>query len=79
MSTGTRAVRHAGGLYRKALDRALRPIRKVEREVEHLHQVEQIGESGETPFIAILGLVLFLGSIFAVMVGLAFAAYYLAA
>ena len=77
MSTASQAARHAGGLYRKSLDRALRPIRKVEREVEHLHQVEQTGESAETPYIAILGLVLFLGSIFAIMVGLAFAAYYL--
>jgi len=77
MSTASQAVRHAGGLYRKSLDRALRPIRKVEREVGHLREVERVGESGETPYIALLGLVLFLGSIFAIMVGLAFAAYYL--
>jgi hypothetical protein len=50
----------------------------VEAEAHHLHEVEQIGESGETPFIAMLGLLLFLGSVFAVMLALAFLAYYLA-
>ena len=56
----------------------LRPIRKVEAEAHHLHEVEIVGDSGETPFIAILGVVLFLLPIFAFMLGLAIAASYIA-
>jgi hypothetical protein len=73
MSGGAREARHAGDLYRRALGR---PIQKLEQEAHHLHEVEQLGESGETPFIAILGVFLFLLPIFLVMAGLAFAAYY---
>jgi len=71
--------KHAGGVYRKALRRGARPVEKLEAEAEHLHDIEQRGESGATPFIAIGGLILFLLPIFLVMLGLAFAAYYLAA
>ena len=53
-------------------------IRRAKSEVHHLHEVEQEGESGETPFLATLGVFLFLVPIFLVIVGLAFAAYYLA-
>ena len=53
-------------------------IRRAKAEAHHLHEVEQEGESGETPFIATLGVFLFLVPIFLVIVGLAFAAYYLA-
>jgi hypothetical protein len=70
--------RHAGGLYRKALRRAERPVERLEAETHHLHEIEQRGESGATPFIAIGGLILFLLPIFLVMLGLALAAYYLA-
>ena len=73
MSSGARAARHAGSLYRRAFRR---PIQKLEQEAHHLHEVEQLGESGETPFIAIAGVILFLLPIFLVMAGLAFAAYY---
>ena len=52
-------------------------MRKIESEAHHLHEVEQVGEGGETPFVAILGVFLFLVPIFAVMLGLAFGAYYL--
>jgi hypothetical protein len=41
--------------------------------------VERAGESAETPFIALLGLILFFGSVFLVMLSIAFTAYYLAA
>lgn len=75
MSVPGRAVKHAGGLYRKTFLR--HPVRAVEAEAEHLHEIEQRGESGETPFIAILGLIVFLLPIFAIMLGLAFGAYYL--
>jgi len=78
MGVATKATKHAGGLYRKTFDAVLRPVRRIESEAAHLHEVEQIGESGETPFIAILGVVLFVAPIFALMLGLAFAAYYLA-
>jgi hypothetical protein len=70
--------RHAGGRYRKALRRGARPVEKVEAEAHHLHEIEQRGESGATPFIAFGGLILFLLPIFLVMLGIALAAYYLA-
>ena len=52
------------------------PVRGVEDEAHHLREIEREGESGETPFIAILGVLLFLLPIAAVMMGLAFLAYY---
>jgi len=55
----------------------LRPVRNIESEARHLHEVGQVGEGGVTPFVAILGVFLFLVPIFALMLGLAFAAYYL--
>jgi hypothetical protein len=75
MSVPARATKHAGGLYRKTFLR--HPVKATEAEAEHLRDVEEKGESGETPFIAILGIILFLVPIFLVMVGLAFGAYYL--
>jgi hypothetical protein len=78
MAAGRDAARHAGTRYRKALTRLRHPVRGVEAEAEHLRTVEQEGESGETPFIAILGIILFLLPIFLVVLGLALAAYYLA-
>jgi hypothetical protein len=72
------AARHAGTLYRKALAWVLRPVRAVEAEAHHLHEVEREGESGETPLIAILGVVIFLLPIVLIVLGLTFAAYYLA-
>ena len=72
------AARHAGGRYKRVFRWAVRPMREVEEEVRHLHDVERAGESAETPYIAMLGLVVFLGSVFLVMVGVAFGAYYLA-
>jgi nitrogen fixation/metabolism regulation signal transduction histidine kinase len=73
-----RATKHAGGLYRKTFDAMLRRVRRIESEADHLREVEQVGESGETPFVAILGVFLFLVPIVALVLGLAFAAYYLA-
>jgi hypothetical protein len=78
MAAGRDAARHAGTLYRKAFARLRHPVREVEAEVDHLREVEREGESGETPFIAILGIILFLLPIVALVLGLAFAAYYLA-
>jgi hypothetical protein len=75
----TRATRHAGGLYRATFNAVSKPFRKMEDEVHHLEEVERAGESPETPLIAFLGIILFLLPIFAVMLGLFFAAYYLAA
>jgi hypothetical protein len=71
------ATKHAGGLYRKTFAAVRRPVRRIEAEAEHLYEVERIGDSPETPFIAILGVVLFLLPIFTLMLGLAFAAYFL--
>jgi hypothetical protein len=56
----------------------VRPVRAIEREAHHLHQVEQVGESEWTPWIAILGLVLFFAPVIVLMTALTFAAYYLA-
>ncbi len=78
MGTGADATKRAGGHYRRAWKWLAHPVRNVEAEAHHLHEVEQEGESGETPFIAILGIVLFLVPIFLLMLGLALAAYYLA-
>ena len=75
MGTGRDAMRHAGGRYRRILRH---PVEAVEAEAHHLHEVEQAGEVPETPFIALLGVVLFVLPVFLVIVGLAFAAYYLA-
>jgi hypothetical protein len=78
MGAGSDATKRAGGHYRRVWDWVAHPVRKTEAEAHHLHEVEQEGESGETPFIAILGIVLFLLPIFLVMLGLALLAYYLA-
>ncbi len=55
-----------------------RPVEAIEAEAHHLHEVEQAGESGEAPFIAILGVFLFLLPIAAFMMIVAFSAYYIA-
>jgi hypothetical protein len=78
MGSGADAIRRAGMHYRRMFHWVRHPVRRVEGEARHLHEVERQGESGETPYIAMLGLVLFLGSVFLLMVGIAFAAYYLA-
>jgi hypothetical protein len=78
MAAGRDAARHAGTLYQKAFTRLRHPVQEIEAEVEHLREVEREGESGETPFITILGVILFLLPIVALVLGLAFAAYYLA-
>jgi hypothetical protein len=66
---------HAGGRYRRLLRR---PVAAVEAEAHQLIEVERTGDSGGTPFIVVIGVLLFLLPIFLVIVGLAFAAYYLA-
>jgi hypothetical protein len=78
MSTGNRAVSHAGARYRKLFGAFRHPVKAVEAEAAHLHEIEQAGESGETPFIAILGLLLFLLPLFLLLLAIAFGAYYLA-
>jgi hypothetical protein len=78
MAAGQEAARHAGTLYRNVFSRLRHPVREVEGEFDHLREVERKGESAETPFIAILGIILFLIPIVLVVLGLAFAAYYLA-
>ena len=50
-----------------------RPVRAIEREAEHLHEVERAGESEWTPWIAILGLVLFFVPVIVVTTALVFA------
>ena len=72
------ALGHARARYGRTFARARHPVRRIEAEAEHLRAVEREGESGETPFVAILGVVLFLLPIVAVVLGLAFAAYYVA-
>jgi hypothetical protein len=77
MAAGRDAATHAGTLYRRTFAWLRRPVRAIEAEAEHLREVEQEGESGETPFIAIAGLILFLLPIILLLLGLSFAAYYL--
>jgi hypothetical protein len=76
-STASQAAKHASGLYGRTFRAALRPIRSAESEAHHLHMVEHEGEADVTPYIATLGVFLFLLPIFLVILGLAFAAYYL--
>ena len=78
VSTPGRAAKHASALYTRTFYVALRRIRRAEEEVHHLHAVEHEGAATETPLIAIIGLIFFFLPIFLVMVGLAFAAYYVA-
>jgi hypothetical protein len=78
MAVGRDAARHAGALYRKMLPWLRHPVRGVEAEAQHLLEIEREGKGGETPVIAILGVILFLLPIVALILGLAFAAYYLA-
>ena len=78
MGSGTAVVKDAGGRYRRVYVWARHPVRSTEDEAHHLHEVERAGESGETPYIAVMGLIVFLGSVFLLMLGIALAAYYLA-
>ena len=77
MSAAGRAARRPVSTGR-TLHAPLRLILSADAEARHLHGVEREGEAAETPFIAMLGLVLFFLTIFVFMTGLAFAAYYLA-
>jgi hypothetical protein len=72
-------MRHAGGLYRSCFRWAGRSARHVEAEARHLQEIERAGEAGETPYIAILGVFLFLLPIFLFISGAAFIAYYVVA
>jgi hypothetical protein len=78
MAAGRDAARHAGSLYRKTFPFLRHPVQEIEAEAEHLHEIEEAGESAATPLIAFLGLVLFLLPIFLFFLGVAFAAYYIA-
>lgn len=53
-------------------------IHAIARKAHHLHEVERLGESAETPLIAILGLVLLFACAFVIMTALAFGAYHVA-
>jgi hypothetical protein len=52
-----------------------RPTRAAAHEVNHLHQLEHVGESEWTPWIAIAGLILFLAAIGLLMFGIVDAAF----
>jgi Xaa-Pro aminopeptidase len=78
MAAGRDAASHAGTIYRRTFGWLRHPVREIEAEAEHLHKVEEAGESGVTPFIAIAGIVLFLLPIVLLVLGLAFAAYFIA-
>ena len=71
------AGRHARRRYERLFRWLRHPIRGIESETHHLHEIEQKGDSGETPFIAILGLVLFLLPLALVIMALAFGAAWL--
>jgi hypothetical protein len=76
--TATGAIRHAGGIWRRLFYRARRPLRKIESEAHHLRESAHVNEGDDTPPIEILGLVLFLASVYAVMASAALVAYYFA-
>jgi hypothetical protein len=78
MAAGRDAAAHAGKRFRKLFGWLRHPLRGIEAEADHLREIERAGESGETPYIAMLGLLLFLAPLFLLIVGLAFAGYYLA-
>jgi hypothetical protein len=78
MAAARDAARRARALYRRAFAWLRRSVRGIEAEAEHLREIEREGESAETPVIAIVGLILFLLPIVLLILGLAFAAYYLA-
>ena len=67
-------MRQAGGRYRRLLRR---PVQSIEAEAHHLIEIEQAGDSPATPFIVLIGIVLFLLPIVIVILGLAFGVYYL--
>jgi hypothetical protein len=58
-------------------DEGKRLIADPRGEVSRLEHVAQRGESAATPMIAISGVVLFIGIVFVVVLGIAFAAYFL--
>jgi hypothetical protein len=60
-----------------SLTRVGQPVRAIGREAHHLHDVERAGESESTPWIALLGLILFFAPVAALMTVVTFAAYYL--
>ena len=78
MAAGRDAARHAGNRYRRTFAWLRHPARNVEAEAHHLREVEEAGEAGETPFVVIGGVVLFLVPIFLLLLAVALAAYYIA-
>jgi hypothetical protein len=52
----------------------LRPIRAATHEAKHLHELERAGESEWTPWIALVGLILFFAAIGLLMFGIVEAA-----
>jgi hypothetical protein len=78
VATGTSPMTHAKRRYQRLFSAFRHPVHGIEHEAEHLHAIEREGESGETPFIALLGLILFLLPIVIVFLAIAFGAYYLA-
>lgn len=78
VSTANSATRHAGSLYRRLFAFVRHPVRKIEDEAHHLHEVEEQGESGETALIVFLGVILFILPIFLVMLVIIYGAYALA-
>lgn len=51
-------------------------IRKLERRAHELHEIENEGESNATPILAGLGVLMLVVPVLALMLGLAFGAYY---
>jgi hypothetical protein len=75
MSTSIDAPKVIARHTRASLD-PQRSVHALVRGARDLHELERAGESGWTPFVAIFGLVLFLGVFFLLMAALAEAAYY---
>ena len=67
---------HARRRYASVFRGLKRPVIAVDAEAHHLHEVELAGESAETPYIVMLGLVLFIAPIFIVFLAIVFAMYF---
>jgi hypothetical protein len=76
MGVWSDSVGHARGRYGRAFARLKHPVRLVGGEARHLHEVELAGQSGETPYIVMLGLIMFLVPIFLVFLAIVLALYF---
>ena len=71
------ALQESAGTHHRADGLAHLTMRRLQQRAHDLHVREVEGQSGETPFLAIAAVGLFLIPAFCVILGAALAAYYL--